>query len=68
MKIDSHDSKSWLLFMFAKHELDSLEKNELFKSEYEKYSPDDWKSAIDRFHIPDEGVKEEIESFADSLI
>ena len=68
MKIDSHDSKSWLLFMFAKHELDSLDKNELFKSEYEKYSPDNWKSAIDRFHIPDEGIKEEIENFADSLI
>ncbi|PPR77154.1 MAG: hypothetical protein CFH01_01666 [Alphaproteobacteria bacterium MarineAlpha2_Bin1] len=66
-KIDSHDSKSWLLLMFAKKELNSLEKNESFKSDYEKFSPVDWKTAIDRFHIPDDNIRKEIESFADSL-
>jgi len=66
-KIDSHDSKSWLLLMFAKKELNLLEKNEAFKSEYKKFSPENWKASIDRFHIPDDKVRSEIENFADTL-
>ncbi|MBL41410.1 MAG: adenylate/guanylate cyclase domain-containing protein [Rhodospirillaceae bacterium] len=66
-KIDSHDSKSWLLLMYAKQEINSLEKNELFNTEYKKFSPDDWKTAIDRFHIPDDKIRNEIEKFAESL-
>ncbi len=66
-KIDSHDTKSWLLYNFAKKELGLLDELENLKSDYEKFAPDDWKLAIDRFHIPDEKTKKNIEDFAQSL-
>ncbi|MDC0074850.1 adenylate/guanylate cyclase domain-containing protein [Alphaproteobacteria bacterium] len=68
-KIKKHDFKSWILFSYAQQNNNNLSKeDENYLNNYKSFLTDNWEADIDRFHIQNVEIKNNLVEFVSSII
>ena len=69
--IEELEPRSWIFLMYSfkeKEGFNNLKEKEEFKNKFDEYSKLDWENTIKGFHLPDESMNKNLESFSNELV